>query len=440
MSNLAFKPQHSTTLKLLIVGVLIFICLVPSFFVWILLAERTNRQDEAKREITSKWGTSQVIAGPILSLPYYKATIDPQGFKHESSGVFNVLPQKLNHTAIIDPEVRSRGIFDAIVYTTKIDGQGAFAMPDLQHASIKSSDIQWDKAYVAVAISDTRGIIQEVTLQWNGSSIPFQPGSKNTIAGESGIHAFVPLDTSKKSFDFAYSLGVRGSEQLEFLPFGSETSVEVKSRWNSPSFTGAYLPDERDVADGFSAHWSVSSFGRSYPQQWVDREVDQQNLLNSRFGVSLIQQVDFYTKINRTVKYAVMFIAITFMAFFLFEVLSKLRIHPFQYLLVGFALALFYLLLLSFSERFGFLAAYIISTLATIGLITAYCAKVLRAHTKALIVSGLLFLLYSYLYVIVQLEDLALLYGSILLFVLLALTMYITRNIDWYKLDAGERR
>ena len=163
-------------------------------------------------------------------------------------------------------------------------------------------------------------------------------------------------------------------------------------------------------------------------------------LLDSSFGVSLIQGVDFYTKINRTIKYAVMFIAITFLAFFLFEVLSKIRIHPFQYLLVGFALALFYLLLLSLSERFGFLPAYVISTIAIIGLITSYSAKVLKANKTAFIVSGLLFLLYSYLYIIVQLEDLALLYGSILLFVLLSLTMYLTRNIDWYQVDAGEQK
>ncbi len=233
---------------------------------------------------------------------------------------------------------------------------------------------------------------------------------------------------------------MQGSEQLEFLPLGGETKVDIKSRWSSPSFTGAYLPNTREVTDGFSANWSISSFGRSYPQQWVDGETDQQTILNARFGVSLIQSVDFYTKIDRTIKYAVMFIAITFLAFFLFEILSKIKIHPFQYLLVGFALALFYLLLLSFSERFGFLPAYVISTMATIGLIASYSAKVLKANKKASIVSALLALLYSYLYVIVQLEDLALFYGSILLFALLALTMYLTRNIDWYRIDAGERR
>ncbi|MDO8590970.1 MAG: cell envelope integrity protein CreD [bacterium] len=426
-----------TTMKLVTVGILIFICLVPSFFVWILLSERTARQDEAKQEIISKWGSSQIIAGPILSLPYSSITVDSQGLEHESSGILNILPQKLNHTATIDPEVRSRGIFDAVVYKTKIDGRGSFAMPDFEHISIKASDIEWDKAYVAISISDTRGIVQQMNLQWGGSNIPFEPGAKNTILGGSGVHAFVPLDPSKKSFDFSYLIDLLGSEQLEFLPLGSETTVDVKSNWSSPSFTGAYLPSEREiVADGFSANWSVSSFGRSYPQQWVDREIDQQSILDSRFGVSLIQNVDFYTKIDRTLKYAIMFIAITFLAFFLFEILSKIKIHPFQYLLVGFALALFYLLLLSFSERFGFFPAYIISTIATIGLITSYSAKVLRANKKALIVSGLLLLLYSYLYVIVQLEDLALLYGSILLFILLALTMYLTRNIDWYQIDS----
>jgi len=433
--NASFKFLNSTTMKLVTVGVLIFICLVPSLFVWVLLAERTGRHDEAKQEITSKWGSSQIIAGPILSVPYYSRTTDPQGFMHETSGILNILPKKLANTTAINPEVRSRGIFDAIVYTAKIDGQGTFAMPDLQYASVKANNIQWDKAYVAIAISDTRGIVDEIHLQWNGSTISFEPGAKNTIVGESGVHAFVPIDPSKKTFDFSYSFDLKGSEKLEFLPLGSETAVSITSNWDSPSFIGAYLPNERTFDDGFSADWSVSSFGRSYPQQWADGEVDRQNILDSRFGVSLIQSVDFYTKIDRTVKYAIMFIAITFLAFFLFEVLGRIRIHPFQYLLVGFALAIFYLLLLSFSERFGFFPAYVISTLATTGLITSYSAKVLRANKKALIISALLILLYSYLYVIVQLEDLALLFGSILLFVLLSLTMYLTRNIDWYQQD-----
>ncbi|KKS99384.1 MAG: Inner membrane CreD family protein, partial [Candidatus Giovannonibacteria bacterium GW2011_GWA1_43_15] len=282
-----------------------------------------------------------------------------------------------------------------------------FEMPDLSYTSVRLNEIQWDKAYISMGITDTRGITQQINLKWNNADIAFEPGSKNPIAGANGVHAFVPIDTAKKTFDFTYTFDIRGSEKLEFLPFGGETKVDIKSNWSSPSFTGAYLPNERNVADGFSASWSVSSFGRSYPQQWVDSEVNAQTLADSRFGMSLIRSVDFYTKINRTIKYAIMFIAITFLAFFLFEVLSKVRIHPFQYLLVGFALALFYLLLLSLSEAF--------------------------------IVSGLLFLLYSYLYIIVQLEDLALLYGSILLFVLLALTMYLTRNIDWYQVDAGKQ-
>lgn len=440
LNDMSRRPHNTTTAKLIIVGILIGICLVPSLFVLILLSERTDRQEEAKTEIAGKWGSSQLISGPILSVPYYKSSIDQQGVKHESSGVLNVLPHKLSYNASIEPEVRSRGIFEAVVYKTNIEGQGTFEIPDLSYVSVRPSEIQWDKAYVSIGITDTRGIVQQVNLKWNNADFVFEPGSKNPIAGVSGVHAFVPVNAGKKSFDFAYTFGIRGSEQLEFLPLGGETKVALTSSWNSPSFTGAYLPDEHTVADGFSARWSVSSFGRSYPQQWLDAEVSLDTLSSSRFGVSLIQGVDFYTKINRTIKYAIMFIAITFMTFFLFEVLAKLRIHPFQYLLVGFALALFYLLLLSLSERFGFLPAYVISTLATIGLITSYSAKVLRAQKKALIVAGLLFLLYSYLYVIVQLEDLALLYGSLLLFALLALTMYLTRNIDWYQIDSSEQR
>ena len=437
MDSLSPSP---TSTKLVIIGALIAICLVPTLFVGLLLSERENRQIEATSEISEKWGPSQIVAGPVLFLPYHKTTIDAQGVRKESTGSLNVLPQKLNYNAAIDPEVRSRGIFDAVVYKTLINGVGEFQMPDFSYLTITPSDIDWSKAYVAVGISDTRGITEKINLRWNGSSIAFEPGPKNYLVGANGIHAFTPLISGEKVIPFTYSFTIQGSEKLEFVPLGNETKVEVKSSWKTPSFSGIYLPKERALDDGFSASWSISSFGRSYPQQWLDEEVGQQPLMDSRFGVSLIQGVDFYTQISRTIKYAIMFIAITFLAFFLFEILSKLRIHPFQYLLIGFSLALFYLLLLSLSERIGFLAAYAISTLATIGLITSYSAKVLRAHKKALIVAALLLLLYSYLYIIVQLEDLALLFGSILLFILLALTMYLTRNIDWYHVSSGERK
>ncbi len=435
--SISLGSQNGITAKLVVVGVLIFVCLVPSLLVMVLLSERTDRQEEVTQEITGTWGSSQIIAGPILSLPYQKIWFDAQGLRHESSGVFNVLPKKLNHTASIEPEVRSRGIFEAVVYKAMVGSTGTFEMPDFSSASVKSGEIEWSKAYVSLGIADTRGITGQVNLKWNDAAIAFEPGPKNPVVGAGGVHAFVPLDAGKKTFDFSYAFDIRGSGKMEFLPVGEETKVDVKSKWDSPSFIGAYLPNQDDTSDGFWAHWSVSSFGRSYPQQWADTEVSPETLLNSHFGVSLIRGVDFYTKIDRTIKYAIMFIVITFMAFFLFEVLNKLRIHPFQYLLVGFALALFYLLLLSLSERLGFFPAYVISTLATIGLITSYSATVLRANKKALSVAGLLFLLYAYLYVIVQLEDLALLCGSILLFALLALTMYLTRNIDWYQIDTG---
>lgn len=433
------KSQNSVTFKLVIVGILAFVCLVPTFFMWALLSERTDRKNEAKKEITEKWGASQVIAGPILSLPYSKTTVDAQGFRRESSGVLNVLPQKLVHDGDMEPEIRSRGIFEAVVYKTKIRGQGTFQLPDFAYLNVKPAGIQWNKAYIAMGITDTRGIAEQASLQWNGSAISFEPGIKNPAAGTNGMHAFVPIDPSRKSFNFSYAFGLNGSEKLEFLPLGNDTEVSIKSAWSSPSFTGAYLPDKREIAENFSANWTVSSFGRSYPNQWIDSEVTAETLSASRFGVSLIQNVDFYTQTDRAIKYAIMFIAITFLTFFLFEVLAKLKIHPFQYLLVGFALALFYLLLLSISERLGFLAAYGISTFATVCLITVYSAKVLRANKKALIMAALLFLLYTYLYIIVQLEDMALMSGSVLLFVLLALAMYMTRNIDWYRIDSGEK-
>jgi inner membrane protein len=229
---------------------------------------------------------------------------------------------------------------------------------------------------------------------------------------------------------------LKGSEGVQFAPLGDETVVTVTSPWERPSFIGAYPPSDRTLGtDGFSAAWNVSSFGRSYPHTWYsDVPVSRDTIRASLFGVSLHEGVDLYTQVSRSVTYAVLFILVTFTVFFLFEILTGLRLHPVQYLLIGSALALFYLLLLSLAEHIGFPLAYAIATSMIILLITGYSVSVLQQKIRALLIFFVLLALYGYLYFVLSLEDYALLFGSLLVFALLASVMYLTRRIDWYAL------
>jgi inner membrane protein len=226
---------------------------------------------------------------------------------------------------------------------------------------------------------------------------------------------------------------------------GKETRVSLSSSWPSPSFIGSYLPLSHEVTNaGFQAKWNISYFGRGYQQYWKSDKVNYPNLqdsmLNSSFGVKLLLMVDHYHKTLRSVKYAVLFILLTFVAFFLFEILSKIKVHPFQYLLIGFAMSIFYLLLLSISEHLDFSYTYIIASVATIALITGYSSWILMQKKKSLVVALLLILLYAFLYILLQIEDYALLVGTLVLFIILGIVMIVTRKIDWYtiRLNRGD--
>lgn len=229
---------------------------------------------------------------------------------------------------------------------------------------------------------------------------------------------------------------LKGVKELEFIPLGADTKVEINSSWNSPGFIGSFLPEKSSISDdGFNAEWKVSSFGRSYPQHWSGDSLSFRDIESSSFGVRLFDSINFYEKITRSAKYAIMFIVLTFLAFFLFEVFSKLKIHPLQYLLIGISLVLFYLLLLSLSEHIGFLFAYLTASVATITLVSVYSLSLLEKSIHAFIIAAILSALYTYLYILLQLESFSLLIGSVFLFAIIALVMYLTRKIDWYSTE-----
>jgi inner membrane protein len=440
------RLRDSTAFKLVITGLLILVLLIPLGMVGSLVRERERRGGEVAQEMATIWGASQILGGPVLTVPYRLHTRNDKGKVVSTwTSYARFLPETLKVEGEIQPDRRNRGIFEVVVYRAKLHWSGTFRHPDFTDWGIAPGDIVWQDAYVSVGVPDMRGIRSAVGLAWGGHSLQFEPGGSEEALWDSGLRAGVPVLQSGRDGDihaFSFDLEVNGSRQLQFLPLGRQTTVAVKSTWASPSFTGAFLPDWRRVTElGFNSRWNVSWFGRSYPQQW--RKDDAQNLASqtsltsSAFGVDLFLPADAYQKTERSVKYGVLFLLLTFLTFFLYEVFNPFSLHPMQYLLVGAALCLFYLLLLSISEHVPFGFAYLIASAATVLLIGGYSVAILRGALRALLMTLVLGVLYGYLYVLLKLEDYALLLGSVGLFAILALVMYLTRRIDWSSARRG---
>jgi inner membrane protein len=287
--------------------------------------------------------------------------------------------------------------------------------------------------HLVVGISDTRAIQKETAVTWSGTAIPFVPSTGAYQDAEAGIHTTVAFPEGTDSAEFSVPLTLNGSQGIFFAPFGQITTVELKSNYPHPSFQGNWLPGDRTVSDaGFEAKWSIPFLGRSFPQSWTSTGELREAIDASQFGVAFLNPVDHYRMAERSVKYAALFILLTFATLWLFEVRAGVRVHPIQFLMLGGALCLFYLLLLALSEHIAFLLAYVLASIAVIGMVAAYGIVVLRGLHRALAVASGVALLYAYLYVLLVNEDYALLMGSIGLFLILGLIMYATRGIDWY--------
>lgn len=452
---------QSTTARVILVGVLALLLLIPVGMVKSVVFDREVNRDSAIRDITSKWGNEQIIAGPILSVPYdlYKI-VDGKQIKETSYVHF--LPEHLNITSSIDPELRSRGIYDAVVYSSDITVSGDFEKPDFVALGINPQFVHWNEAFISIGVSDIRGLQDRTNFKLNEQEIAFTSGIKTdevirninnynnvsfdiygreekrmpTISSDgnaSGLSVVVPAKTLSSKNSFSFDLKLKGSERIAFVPVGKTTNVKVSSEWTAPSFDGYFLPDNREVSEsGFVGEWNILDLNRNYPQVWVGNAYE---IYNSSFGVSLIEPVDNYQKSERSVKYALLIIALTFLVFLSFEIFNRKKIHPIQYVLVGLALVLFYALLVSISEVLGFNFAYGIAGISTIALIVLYSLTVLREKRFVLIEGGVLTFLYLFIFILLQLEDYALLIGSIGLFVILAMIMYLSRKVDWYSLD-----
>uniref|UniRef100_UPI003217138A cell envelope integrity protein CreD n=1 Tax=uncultured Draconibacterium sp. TaxID=1573823 RepID=UPI003217138A len=438
LDKIGINFHRKLSFKLFIIGFLVLLLLIPKVMILSLITERSTNASDAIHEVMSKWSDAQTLTGPVLTIPYQEKVYNEDKdkmeiFIHEAT----FLPKVLNINGNIKPEKLYRSIYDVVVYQSDLQIEGSFEFPDFASLNIPVENVLWDQAQLLLSIGDLRGINEAVRINWAGDELTFSPGLKHESIGERGISVHIPKWTDRKSYDFKLKLGLKGSENIQFTPVGEETIVQLTSTWNDPGFIGNFLPAERNITkEGFEAQWKVLHFNRNFSQQWTSKNTNNIRtaaLHQSDFGVQLVSVANHYQKNIRSAKYSILIILIVFIVFFMYEVFSKQRIHPFQYIMVGSALTLFYLLLLSFSEHLGFDKAYLISAVAVIILVFLYSRSFMLRIKSSVGIALAIAACFGFVFILLQLESFALLAGSTGLFILLALLMYTTRKVNWYK-------
>jgi inner membrane protein len=431
------SPKPTSTLDSIIdKGKLFFkamIIFVMAFFLWIptnlireVINEREKRQQEAIEEVGTKWAGKQTVTGPILVIPYNSPVTNGTVQKKYAWFMADVL----DINSSIAPQKRHRGIYDVVVYQGDITLTARFNDIKLKQLPVPSENLLWSEAKLVLQISDlSRGIGEEIYIKWKDSSLLCQPwAEQNTNIGDA-IYASVSLkpEDANTQNTFTTKFSLHGSQQLMFSPAARETKIQMTGDWPDPSFTGIKLPETPNTSDsGINVKWKY--LNRNTPMVWNDQFID---LKASAMGANLIIPVDGYDKTDRSVKYALLCIILTFAAFFLIETIYKRNLHLLQYGLAGCALVLFYTLLLSISEYTGFNLAYLIAGIATIGLVTWFVGGIMKSGKLAIFISFVLTVVYGYIFTIIQLQDYSLLMGSIGLFIALAIIMYFSRKLQW---------
>jgi inner membrane protein len=444
-----FDSERTPGAKLALAIGVAFLLTVPLFSVWLLVYDRQSQSREATASITQGWGSEQVIDGPVLVIPYRAAVTDTLVENGQSVTRTNqarreltLAPEAVELASDVRPDVRKRSIYEAVVYDAQLAGKARFVLPaDFASTGVDPSQMDLSHAELRFGLSDPRGLGANPRVNADGRPLRLQPGSGSS----SGRGFFAWIDASglgerPLAIDFAFDF--RGNGSLSLVPDAGDTSWKVRSAWASPSFAGEFLPTARRVdKKGFEAAYRIGNLalgrslvsssdpavaaapGSSSSPAVVPRQQSAQ--------INLIQPVDAYSQVNRATKYGFLFIGFTFLALLMFDVIGGVRVSSVEYLLMGTALVLFFVLLLAFAEVIGFTPAYVVASAAIAGLNTAYAAAVLASWPRAGFIGGLLVGLYGVLYVLLSLEAYSLLIGSLLLFAALAGVMYATRRIDW---------
>jgi inner membrane protein len=439
-----FKPlgQSALIFRLFIILFLVLLTQVPIALVSNLIQQRSWTQRDALEEVSRSHGGEQLISGPILTIPYIINTVTMTGQVNKTHSNFHIYPDDLKIDSRIVTEKRSRGIFEIPVYTSKVTISGLYKIDTSSLPSTISKDnISWKEAVLSIGITSPKAIKDEVTLLFNNQSFNFEPGLKSDNLFAAGVHASIKnaLTAETKNINFNFELSFNGAQSFSVVPVGKITEIQLSSNWKDPSFFGDYLPDFREINnEGFQAHWKITDLGRDIPRIWDERTNDNPNEDKLSLGVNFFSQVDSYDVVKRSVKYELLFIGITFLSFYLFEILCYLKIHPIQYLFIGAGMVLFYLLFLALSEHIPLFIAYTIAGSAAISIVAGYSITILKSYSKTFIVVISLAVQYAFLYAVLNAEDYALLIGSIGLTCTLVISMYLTRNIDWYNLYKKE--
>jgi inner membrane protein len=422
----------SITLKGFLVIALTLLLFIPNVMIQDLIYEREQRSKETIEKLNEKWSGSQTLCGPILNIPFTSTVLGannkPVTVQHE----LHLTPEQLDIKTQLYPEERHYGIYKAILYKSEITISGYF-LPANALTVPKNSVFNFDKACISLGVSDLHGLTSIFDFYLNNKAYSMEANGYTELTGKTLIVNLKGnlLQETTENLRFNCKLNLNGSGSMNFIPVGNTTKVEVCGQWKSPGFIGNFSPESEIGDKDFKAVWNVLSFNRSIPSNWIDKNLSDAK--DASFGVNLVDMVDHYQQTMRSAKYSLMFIALTFLVFFFVEILAKLRIHPIQYLLVGIALVLFYCLLLSISEHLGFQISYLIASIAVMVMITVYSYSIFKNKMQTSALSLLLCILYVFLYVILQLEDMALLIGSIGLFVILGIVMYLSHKIQWYK-------
>ncbi|PPC97089.1 cell envelope integrity protein CreD [Methylotenera mobilis] len=432
-----------------------------------LIIERQSRQESVKQNIAQSSAGTQTIIGPVLAVPYteeyieYNEEFNAAGIKvlkpisKRASSIAYVLPENLELTGGFSNEYKKLGIYKALMYQLGGKVKGNFNLPaNLNiNPAHEYGRITFQPAYIALGISDTRGITGQPNFTWNKQALKFEQGSSIESLGN-GIHATIGIITTEvaQNIPFEFNLNLRGMENFNFSPIAENNKISLQSSWRHPHFSGSFLPNaatQKITPAGFEAHWEISSLSSSnqatlnntLTKRWdADANksmVDAGNHLES-LSVSFVEPINVYSQADRATKYGLLFIGLTFAGFFIFEILKRLRIHPAQYTLVGLSMALFYLLLVSFSEHIGFAWSYLAASTSCVILLGYYLSHVLKSKMHGFVFSTMLITLYGALYGILASEDNALLMGTLLVFGLLALTMVVTRKVDWYQIGSPD--
>lgn len=441
LSDVAPRGMRS---KIVIIAILILTLQIPIVKIESLITERMITKSTATDEVARTSGGRQVISGPVLTVPYVKRWKDKSNNEQQSIEVAYLFPDSLAIEGSAELEERSRGIFTIPVYRGSLTFNGTFSRALVAPTNIAPEDIRWNEAVLSVGVSQPKAIHDQVVLSWNERQLEFEPDISHPTFLGAGIHVGVPgaVPVSNAPDEFSFTLRLGGSSAMMFVPAGRNTRVKLAAPWKDPSFSGAYLPVARSVTEeGFAAEWNIPDLGRGFPRVWYWAGTNNEQALRSaEFGVSFLSPIDTHRMVERAVKYELLFIFLTFLCFYLFELFCTLRIHGVQYLLIGAALILFYLLLLSLSEHLGFGPAYLAASGLSISLVAGYSRSVLKGAGRSWTIAVVLAALYAFLYALLNEQDYALLIGSLGLTTILALVMYITRNVDWFEITSGQPR